>query len=332
MSKIIRKTVVVSLTAVFLLAAAWSNLQAESKYLLKFNHVLSPDDPYHIGFTNWAKQVKEKTNGELEVQVFHSAQLGVEEEIIAAIQAGVSFGQNTDAARLSKFVPDIAVINAPYFITDYHDVFKLGDTPSVKAWKTKLEKEFGIKLLSFNWVQGFRHIVCSKPIKRPEDLNNLRIRTPGVPVWQESIRSIGATPVPLAFGEIYRAMQQKIIDGCDNVYNATYAGKLYEVATHLSETKHILLINFEIVSAAFFNSLPPQYQKILVEENEKVGIETSKLVMDQYSADSKKKLIEKRMTIVEDADLNAFQKAGEKAYEVLNLSSARKQIYSEMGK
>ena len=103
---------------------------------------------------------------------------------------------------------------------------------------------------------------------------------------EESIRSIGATPVAMAFGEIYPALQQKVIDGCDNVYNATYAGKLYEVATHFSETAHILLINFEIVSAKWFNKLPPEYQKILVEEMEKAAMETSRLVMDVKSAES----------------------------------------------
>jgi TRAP-type C4-dicarboxylate transport system substrate-binding protein len=223
-------------------------------------------------------------------------------------------------------------MNGPYFVDNYQDVFKLGALPSIKSWKLRLENNYGIKILSFNWVQGFRHMITNKPIRRPEDLNGLRIRTPGAPIWQESIRSIGATPVAMAFGEIYAAMQQKVIDGLDNVYNATYAGRLYEVAKYVSETKHILLINFEIVGAKFFNSLPADYQKILVEENEKAAIETSRLVMDKYSAESKQKLIDKGMTIVTDLDMNAFKKAGEKAYEVLKITDARKQVYKELGK
>ena len=127
-------------------------------------------------------------------------------------------------------------------------------------------------------------------------------------------------------------MQQKVIDGCDNVYNATYAGRLYEVAKYFSETAHILLINFEIMSAKYFNSLPADYQKILEEEMEKAAIETSRLVMDTKSAESKKKLKEKGMTIVEDVDMNAFRKAGDQAYEVLGISAARDQVYKELGK
>ena len=266
------------------------------------------------------------------MQVFHSAQLGVEEDIIEQIRAGANIGQNTDSARMGNYVPEIAVMNGPYFVSDYNDVFKLGDLPVVKGWKAKLEKEFGIKILSFYWVQGFRSMVTNKPIRKPEDLNGLRIRTPGAPIWQESIRSIGATPVAMAFGEIFPAMQQKVIDGCDNVYNATYAGKLYEVAKYFSETEHILLINFEIVSAKWFYSLPPEYQKILEEEMEKAAIETSRLVMDVKSADSKKKLKEKGMIIVEDVDMEAFHKAGMKAYEVLGITDAYKQVHKELGK
>ena len=319
---------VMALSLMFVCSAA----QAKDKYILKFNHVLAPTDPFHAGFKKWAKAVKERTNGGMEVQVFHSAQLGVEEDIIEQIRAGANLGQNTDSARMGNYVPDIAIMNGPYFVDDYHDVFKLGDLPTVKAWKKQLEDEFGIKILSFNWVQGFRSMVTHKPIRKPEDLNGLRIRTPGAPIWQESIRSLGATPVALAFGEIYPAMQQKVIDGCDNVPNATYAGRLYEVAKYFSETKHILLINFEIMSAKYFNSLPAEYQTALVEEMEKAAIETSTLVMDKYSAESMKNLKEKGMVVVDDLDMDAFRKAGENAYEVLGITAARKQVYKEMGK
>lgn len=328
--KILISVMIVALALAFISTTA----QAKAKYVLKFNHVLAPTDPFHAGFTKWAKAVKERTNGGMEVQVFHSAQLGVEEDIIEQIRAGANLGQNTDSARMGNYVPGIAIMNGPYFVDDYHEVFKLGALPTIQGWKKQLETEFGIKILSFNWVQGFRHMITHKPIKSPADLHGLRIRTPGAPIWQESIRSIGATPVALAFGEIYPAMQQKVIDGCDNVYNATYAGRLYEVAKYLSETAHILLINFEIMSAKYFNSLPAEYQTVLEEEMEKAAMETSRLVMDVKSADSKQKLIEKGMIITErkDIDMAAFRKAGEKAYEVLGITDAKKQVFSEMGK
>ncbi|NLG84346.1 MAG: TRAP transporter substrate-binding protein DctP [Firmicutes bacterium] len=322
----------VVLITVLVLALGGQGLSAP-KYVLKFNHVLAQTEPFHQGFLNWAKRVYERTNGGLEIQVFHSAQLGVEEDILEQIRQGANIGQNTDSARLGMYVPDIAVRHAPYFVDSIEEVMKLRELPTVKKWLKEVEDKYGFKVLSFAWVQGMRHMVTNKPIRKPEDLKGLRIRTPGAPIWQESIRSHGAAPVALNFGEVYLAMQQKAIDGADLVYRNVTGAKLYEVAKYISETRHILLINFEVISKKFFDSLPPNYQKILVEECDKAGYETSKL-MEKEIEDIKKFLIEKGMTIIEtkDIDIAALKKAGEAAYKVLNLTKARDEIYKELGK
>jgi tripartite ATP-independent transporter DctP family solute receptor len=322
--------ILVTLMAFVVFSLAFDALAAP-KYVLKFNHVLSQSEPYHQGFLNWAQRVKERTKGGLEIQVFHSAQLGVEEDIIEQIKAGANVGQNTDSARLGMYVPDIAVMNAPYFVETIDEVSKLKKLATVKKWNAELETKYGIKILSFSWVQGLRHMMTNKPIRKPEDLKGLRIRTPGAPIWQESIRSLGASPVALNFGEVYVAMQQGAIDGADLVYRNITGAKLYEIAKYMSETRHILLINFEIISKKYYDSLPPSYRKILVEECDRAGVETS-LLMEKEVLDLKKLLASKGMTIVTDVDIAAFKKAGEAAYIKLNLVNARDAIYKEMGK
>jgi len=188
-------------------------VSAEAKYVLKFNHVLAPNEPYHQGFLTWAERVKERTNGELEIQVFHSAQLGVEEDIIEQIRQGVNVGQNTDSARLGNYIPGIAVMNGPYFVNSIEEVIKLNEIPTIKKWNEELATQYGLKVLSFNWVQGFRHFMTNKPIYSPADLKGLRIRTPPAPIWSESVRALGAVPTAINFGEIYTAIQQKAVDG-----------------------------------------------------------------------------------------------------------------------
>ena len=173
--------------------------------------------------------------------------------------------------------------------------------------------------------------MTNKPIKTPEDLKGLRIRTPGAPIWQESVRSLGATPVAMAFGEVYVGLQQGAIDGAELVYRNVTGGKLFEIAKFMSETKHILLINFEVISQKWFDSLPKEYQDILVEECDKAGMEVSKSMRAEVE-EIKKLLVEKGMTIVTDVDVAAFKKAGEKAYEALKLTEVKNQIYKELGK
>ncbi len=315
-------------------ALAGGQGEGAKQYVLKFNHVLSPQDPYHGAFLKWAEAVSARTNGNLKVEVFPSAQLGVEEDILEQIRQGANVGQNTDSARLGNYVHDIAVMNAPYFVQTLEEVQKLGTLPTVKAWKEELEKTQGFKILSFYWVQGFRQMYTNKPIHKPSDLEGMRIRTPPAPIWQESVRAIGATPVALAYGEMYTAMQTRAIEGAELSFTAGYNAKFHEVARVVSETRHILLINFEVISSKWFNSLPSSYQKILEEECNKAGLEVSRNYLDVLDVQNLQNLRDKGVTIVpaSEIDLAAFRAAGEKAYQKLNLVAARDQIYKELGK
>ena len=311
--------------------ATSAQAQAPKTYVLKFNHVLGPKEPYHQGFTNWAKRVEERTKGGLKIEVFHSAQLGVEEDIIEQMRQGANVGQNTDSARLGNYVPGIAVMNGPYFVETLEDVAKLRKAPTVIKWQEELAAKHGLKVLSFNWVQGYRHFFTSKPIRTPEDLKGLRIRTPPAPIWQESIRALGASPVAMPFGEMYPALQQKAIDGVELVYNNIPGGRFYEVLKFANETRHIMLINFEVISAKYFDSLPAEYQKILIEECDRAGEETSRQIF-KLEGEVEQQLRGRGMTIVEDVNMAAFRKAGEKAYEALKLTEVKNAVHKEIGK
>jgi len=307
-----------------------SSAQAQEKYILRFNHVLGPGEAYHGGFQTWAERVKERTAGGLTIEVFHSAQLGVEEDIIEQIREGANIGQNTDAARLGNYLPDIAAVNAPYFVTSLNGAFALADSPTMIGWQKELADTHGLKTVCFDWVQGFRHFLTSKPIRNPKDLHGLRIRTPPAPIWQESIRALGAIPVAMSFGDVYPGLQQQLIDGAELTYPNIRSGKLYEVLKYANETAHILLINFQVVSAKWFNTLPPAYQTVLVEECRKAGQETSKIIAEA-TEHAKNDVVKHGMTVISDVDKAAFHEAGEKAYEKLNLSRAREKVRKEIG-
>ena len=311
-------------------AAAAAQAPAKT-FSLKFNHVLGPKEPYHRGFLDWAKRVGERTRGGLKIDVFHSAQLGREEDIIEQIRQGANIGQNTDAARMGNYVPGIAVMNGPYFAETLEDVARLQKSPTVVKWQDELASKHGLKVVCFNWVQGYRHFFTNEPIRKPEDLQGLRIRTPPAPIWQESIRALGAAPVALAFGEMYPALQQRAIDGVELVYNNIPAGRFQEVLKYANETKHIMLINFQVISSKFFDTLPKEYQAALMEECGKAGDETSKQIL-KLEAEVKAQLKGRGMTVVEDVDMAAFRKAGDKAYEALKLTDVRNAVHKEIGK
>jgi TRAP-type C4-dicarboxylate transport system substrate-binding protein len=304
---------------------------ASAQNVLRFNHVLGPGEPYHAGFLDWAKRVEERTNGGLKIEVFHSAQLGVEEDIIEQIRQGANIGQNTDSARLGNYVPSLAAMNGPYFAGSLEDVWKYTQSPTVKGWTDELATAHGIKVVCFDWVQGFRHFFTNKPIRKPEDLSGLRIRTPPAPIWQESIRALGAEPTAMAFGDMYPGLQQQAIDGVELVYANIPGGRFYEVLKYANETGHIMLINFQIVSAQWFNGLPADQQAALTEECAAAGRATSEGIASAAEA-IKADLQTKGMEIVSDIDLDAFRAAGAKAYDVLGITEAKKALDAEMGR
>jgi tripartite ATP-independent transporter DctP family solute receptor len=326
-----RRTVSIGCAAALVAAGCTSGQDgAGAEYELRFNHVLADSEPFHQGFLDWAEAVEERTDGGLTIEVYPAAQLGVEEDIIEQIQGGANIGQNTDAARLGQYVDEIAVMNGPYFADDLAEVEQLKDSETLQGYLDELEEQ-GLKVLSFNWVQTHRHFFTNEPVDTPEDLAGLRIRTPGSPIWQESVRALGAEPVAMDFGEMYSGIQQGAVDGAELVYANIPGGNLHEVLSHASETGHILLINFEVVSTEWFESLPTEYQDILVEEADRAGMATSQTMEDQVD-EVKADLVEQGMTINEDPDVDAFREAGEAAYETLGLTEVRDRIWSEIGK
>jgi TRAP-type transport system periplasmic protein len=143
--------------ALLCLTSAVAQAQSGRTFTLRLNHVLAPTEPNHAGFQTWAKRVDERTNGGLKIQVFHSAQLGVEEDIIEQMRQGAAIGQNTDAARLGTYVKGIAVMNGPYFAESLEDVDRLSRSPTIQKWQEELANQHGLKVVCFDWVQGYRH-------------------------------------------------------------------------------------------------------------------------------------------------------------------------------
>ena len=302
---------------------------AQEEYTLRLNHVLGPNEPFHQGFLDWAERVAERTDGRLTIDVFHSSQLGVEEDIIEQIRQGANVGQNTDSARLGSYVPGIAVVNGPYLVSDAEEAFALADSPTMQGWIDELASDHGIQVVCFDWVQGQRHFFTNEPVRTPEDLDGLRIRTPPAPIWQESIRALGAAPTAMNFGDIYTGLQSRAVDGAELVWPNIAAANLNEVLGYASETGHILLVNFQVVSAEWFEGLPDDIQTALTEECRAAGQETSAVIAGAVE-DAKARMVEAGMEVVEDVDIEAFRAAGAAAYEALGLTEARDAVLSDL--
>ena len=160
-------------------------------YKLNFGHTLTENDPFHQAYLKWAEAVSKKTGGKLQIEVYPSSQLGVEEDILEQMKQGTNVGWQTDAARLGNYVNEFSVLLAPYFLENMDEVKELMDSPTIAEWEKKLEDEHNIKVISFGFVQGYRNIYANKKATNPDEMKGLQIRTAGAPVWVAGIDSLG---------------------------------------------------------------------------------------------------------------------------------------------
>jgi TRAP-type C4-dicarboxylate transport system substrate-binding protein len=221
-------------------------------------------------------------------------------------------------------VKELGIMGAPYVAKDFDELRKLTTSPLFEEWVGKLRNASGHQILSFNWFQGQRHLLTHKAITKPGDLAGVRMRTPGAPVWLETIRAMGATPTPMGWGEVYPAMQQKVIDAVEAQHPATVGSKLYEVAKHVTKTSHFNLITGIVTSAAWFDKLTPEQQTILREESLAAGDFASKLT-EESLAGFEETMKKNGMTVVE-VDKKPFIDATSGVYEKLGYGELRAEV------
>lgn len=293
-------------------------------YTLSVNTALAQQDPLYKGLEEFKRNVEQRTDGKVSVRLFPGSQLGKDEDVLEQARAGAGVAVVVDGGRLAVFTKEFGVLGAPYLAQGFDGVRKVVTSPLFEQWVEKLRKSSGHQVLSFNWWQGERHVLTNKPVATPADLSGVRMRTPGAPVWMETIRAMGATPTPMGWSEVYTALQQKVIDGVEAQHPASYGSRLYEVTSHVTKTGHINLITGIVTSAAWFDKLPAEYRQILREESTKAGDNASRATQASL-ADYEKQMKDQGMTITE-IDVAPFREATKPVYDKLGYAELHQEI------
>jgi TRAP-type C4-dicarboxylate transport system substrate-binding protein len=253
----------------------------------------------------------------VKVQVFHNSQLGDTTEMIDQARAGANVGTVTDVARLSSFVPSLAIMSAPFLFDTYDQADKFALSDEYLAWGDELKEKSSIVMLASNWYQGARHALTQKPISTPADLAGVRMRTIGAPIWIETIRAMGAEPTPIAWGEVYSALQMGTIDAAEAQPTAIKGAKLFEVIKNVTKTGHIQLVTALVVSAKAWDEISPENQKIVRDLAVENGRYASQLTIDL--GDTALADVAASGVTVSEVDLAPFKEAVAGVYEKLDL-------------
>lgn len=279
---------------------------------LRLGHVLAPTHPYTLGGEKFAELVNEKTNGGIEVEVFHSSQLGNERDMIEGLQLGTLEMAIVSTAPLSSFLEEFLVFDLPFIFNNEEHARTVLDGDIGTELMSKLD---GQKIVGLAyWENGFRHVTNNeRRIEKPEDLQGLKIRTMENPIHMATFTQMGADPTPMAFGELFTALQQKTIDGQENPLPIIDSSKYYEVQNYCSLTGHFYAPAPLLISKATFEELTPEEQTAIKEAAAEAR-DYERQLIDEMNAELIEGLTSKNMEIIE-VDKTLFSEAVSPVYE-----------------
>ena len=282
--------------------------KGEFKAQLKLASLTPASHTYNQGAAKFAELVKERSNGRIQVTVYPDGQLGKgERELLEAVQQGTIDVYVGSTGPIGGFNPAIGILDIPFLFSDYGHVDKVLDGPVGQQLLDDLEKA-QFKALAF-WENGFRNLTNSRrAVRVPADAKGLKIRTMENKVHMAAWQAVGANPVPMAWGEVYMALQQKTIDGQENPVAVIHSAKIYEVQKYLSLTQHVYSPAVLIVSLKKWQTMPQQDQEMLLRTAREVAQVQRKLGRDMEEKQIAE-LSDKGMNVEKNIDKAAWRRA-----------------------
>lgn len=275
------------------------------KVTLRLGHIAGDTDAWHLGALKFAELVREKTNGSVEIEVYSSSTLGNDRDLIEGMQLGsVDFA--LVAGVLSNFYEPYGILELPYLFRDQEHLEKVLYGDIGKQLKQDLLDNAQIRGLEF-WVRGPRELTANKKIETLADLKGLKLRVPEIPASIEAWKAMGASPTPMAFGEVYSALQTGVIDAQENPFALIASNKIQEVQKYLMLTHHVYGYVMLTMSDITYQKLTPEQQKAIEEAAQEATQFENDLVAKQEE-ELLKLLKESGMEVVEP-DTAAFMEA-----------------------
>jgi tripartite ATP-independent transporter DctP family solute receptor len=287
---------------------------ADEVFELKLGHLADPANPYALGATKIAELVEERTDGKVVIKIFPSSQLGKAQKLVEGLVLGTLDFAMTTTAVLGQFEPKLLVFGFPYMMRDRAHAYKALDTIGIELGKNLEPK--GIKVLGF-FENGIRHMINNKrKINTPDDMNGLKMRVMSTPVYIELMKSLGADPTPMAFGEVYSACQQGTIDGLECPAVHFWQKRFFEVNKYITLTGHTYESEPLMISMKTWNKLPGEYQKILVEATAE-ALEYSRKIAVEQESDYFQKIKDSGICQIDEVDIAPFAEKTKAVWEKL---------------
>ncbi len=291
-----------------ILFSAAAGFAGDKVYKLKLATVVTPPHPWTIAGEAFAKRIEEVTEGKVTVSFHHSSSLGNDQNMIDGMRMGVIDMAIAGTTPLASFVPEFSVFSVP-FLFQSEEVFDRAmahDSPLFKYFVQKVQdRKLGITILSLCG-GGVRTVSNNlHPIVVPEDMKGMKMRVTANPITSKIWSVTGALPSPMAWGEIYSAMQTGVVNCFDSTISGYYGSKYYEVAPYLAKTNHEYMVSYVAISDMTLKKLPAEYKDAVVKVAEEVGLLVTSTGR-QFDEEKLVDMVEKHGVKVNEVDSSAW--------------------------
>ncbi len=257
-----------------------------------------------IAIDTFAKEVEKRTAGRYKIQTFYSGALGGERESIEAVQLGTQELAFSSTGPIPNFVPETKILDVPFLFRDKAHARTVLDGPIGQDMLTKFDAK-GFKALAWG-ENGVRHMTNSKrDVKSPEDLKGLKMRTMENPVHIAAYKGLGIVTTPMAFPEVFTALQQGTVDGQENPLSVIMAAKFDQVQKHLTLTGHVYSPAIFLMNKASFDKLSAADKQAFIDAA-KEGVKLNRARVDADDATGVTELRAKGMTVIDNVDKSKF--------------------------
>lgn len=248
------------------LAALAMSAPAQAQTVLRVGTGQAAAELQNVILQQVADRVKERSGGRLTLQLFPGGQLGSERDVHEQVKMGAPILTIVDSGYFANYTTkDVGILSAPFVFNNYDQVTKLLKSDIAASWLAQSEKN-GIKMLSFNWYFGERNIIGRKAYPKLADLKNVKFRLAPIPIYIDSFKALGVSPVTLDFAEVYGALQQGVVDAAEGPLGSVFSSKLFEPAPFVTQTGHVKQVLGVMMNKTVFDGLPADQRSILVEE------------------------------------------------------------------
>lgn len=244
------------------------NTKGTKVHELRWGHVAAPTHPYHIAIEKAVKEVEQKTNGAVKFRIYPTSQLGAQREMVENVSSGALDAVCATTSTLSSFSKVTQVCDLPFIFQDRKHIAKVfGDKELRQQIFGEVEKKIGPVVAIYE--TGFRQLLGKSPIHSPADMKGKKMRVMSSKAYMRMAECLGASATPMAYGELYTALQQGAVDIADNVTNSIYTDKIFEPAPNVTLTNHAYTATIIIFSPDLKDKIGAENYKILVDTIQK---------------------------------------------------------------